>query len=149
MRVTSAVYLAIGCLLGSAGAALADPPDYYVGAGVRAGLNDSTAAVLNSKAEVADFGDLSLSVRPELMVGSEFEMRLPITVEGQLDQGIYPYAGAGIAYSDGSTINPMVTIGTDLGITNNLVLDVELNVIFKTAASDTDTELVGALNYAF
>lgn len=146
MRFTSTVYLTISFLVGSAGAALADPPDYYVGAGIRAGLNDSTAAVLNSKAKVADLGDFSLSVRPELMVGNEFEMRLPLTVEGQLDQGIYPYAGAGIAYT-GSKVDPMATVGADLGITNNLVLDVELNVIFK--AGNTDTELVAALNYAF
>lgn len=135
----------------SAGAALAEAPAHYVGVGVRAGLNDPTAAAINAKVKLTTMGDLSLSVRPELFIGSSVEGRLPLTVEGSLMEGLNPYAGAGLAYNTDGThaVDPMVTAGLDLGVGHNLVLDLELNVIFQTTASDTDTELVGSLNYAF
>lgn len=150
-----AILLAAGwAVLGTAAtasSAKADPPAYYVGGGVRAGLNDSTAAALNSKIQVADLGDFTLSARPGLFVGSEVEGRLPLTVETSLDEVIHPYGGAGLAYNtDGlSTVDPMLTAGVDVAMNQNLVLDLKLNVIFQTSSSDTDAELVGTLNYAF
>lgn len=150
-----AILLTVGCAavgtLSAAGAAKAEPPAYYVGGGIRAGLNDSTAAALNSKIRMADLGDLSLSIRPELFIGNDIEGRLPLTLETSLNNVVHPYGGAGLAYNtDGlSAVDPMLTAGVDLAINQNLVFDVELNVIFQTNISDTDAELVGTLNYAF
>ncbi|WP_158535088.1 hypothetical protein [Acaryochloris thomasi] len=47
--------LSLTCGLGMP-AALANSADYYVGAGARAGFNDDTAAVINAKLKIADFG---------------------------------------------------------------------------------------------
>jgi hypothetical protein len=73
-------------------------PDYYVGAGVRAGFNDDTSFVIDSKAKVVELGDrTTLSVRPSLVFDNSTELRLPISVDYALDQALYPYAGAGVA----------------------------------------------------
>jgi hypothetical protein len=139
--------------LGPVGAALADqsaskPPAYYVGAGVRTGFNDNTLAVLDSKVKLTDLGDVTLSTRPALLLGDDVEIRVPLTVEGAAARGLYPFGGAGIAYNiDGrSKVDPILTGGLDIGIAQRLILNLELNVIFKSA--DTDTEFAATLNYS-
>jgi hypothetical protein len=136
------------------GTALAEPsankpPAYYLGAGVRTGFNDNTLAVLDSKVKLTDLGDLTLSTRPALFLGDDVEVRWPITVEGTAARGLYPFGGAGIAYNvDGrSNVDPMLTGGLDIGLAQRLVMNLELNVIFKSA--DTDTEFAATLNYSF
>jgi hypothetical protein len=130
-------------------AAAQQPPDYYVGAGVRTGLRDETAFVLDSKAKVADLGDFTLSVRPAVLFGSDVELRLPVTVDFGFDQGFYPYAGVGVAYNESGSaaVDPMISGGVDWSITQNLVLDLNLNMLFQSGG--TDTEFAATLNYAF
>jgi hypothetical protein len=145
-----AILLSSGVAVTSTGAALAQTaPTNYVGVGIRAGLNDDTAAVINSKVQVTELGDFTVSVRPALYIGSDVEGRLPITLETSLDSYLFPYVGGGLAYNtDGlSTVDPMVTAGLDVGLGGSWVVDVKLNVIFQPG--DTDTELVGAVNYRF
>jgi hypothetical protein len=125
-------------------------PDYYVGAGVRAGFNDSTSFVIDSKAKITELGDrTTLSVRPSLVFDSSTELRLPVSIDYALDQALYPYAGAGVAYNaDGrSAIDPMITAGLDWGITRSVVIDINGSVLFKPG--DTDTEITATVNYAF
>ncbi|MGB3309277.1 MAG: hypothetical protein WBG32_22105 [Nodosilinea sp.] len=125
-------------------------PDYYVGAGIRAGFNDSTSFVLDSKAKITDLGArTSVSARPSLVFDNGTELRLPISVDYTLDQGLYPYAGAGVAYNaDGrSAVDPMITAGLDWGITRSVVIDLNGSVLFKPG--DTDTEITATVNYAF
>ncbi|MBE9158365.1 hypothetical protein IQ265_16230 [Nodosilinea sp. LEGE 06152] len=125
-------------------------PEYYVGAGIRAGFNDSTSFVIDSKAQVLELGArTTLSVRPALVFDNGTELRLPLSVDYALDQGLYPYAGAGVAYNaDGrSAIDPMITAGLDWGITRRVVIDINGSVLFKP--SDTDAEITATVNYAF
>ncbi len=125
-------------------------PDYYVGAGVRAGFNDSTSFVIDSKAKITELGDrTTLSVRPSLVFDNSTELRLPISIDYALDQALYPYAGAGVAYNaDGrSAIDPMITAGLDWGITRSVVIDFNASMLFKP--SDTDAEITATVNYAF
>lgn len=125
-------------------------PDYYVGAGLRAGFNDSTSFVIDSKAKIAELGDrTTLSVRPSLVFDSSTELRLPVSIDYALDQALYPYAGAGVAYNaDGrSAIDPMITAGLDWGITRSVVVDFNASMLFKPG--DTDTEITATVNYAF
>ncbi len=143
--------VALAMVTGIANAVLADPPGYYVGAGVRTGLNDSTAFVIDSKLRLTDLDNTSLSVRPAVLFADDVELRLPLTLEGTLDEGIYPYLGAGVAYNaDGlSNLDPMVTGGVDLNVLDNFVVDLQLNVIFESGVNDTDTEFIATLNYLF
>jgi hypothetical protein len=124
-------------------------PDYYVGAGARFGFNDNVSFVVDSKAKLADLGDFTVSARPSVLFGSDVELRLPLSIEAPLNDGVYPYGGAGVAYNaDGnSSFDPMLTGGVDLELGNNLVLDVGLNVVFKPG--NTDTEMAATLNYRF
>ncbi len=125
-------------------------PDYYVGAGVRAGFNDNTSFVIDSKAKITDLGNAAtLSVRPAIVFDSSTELRLPISVDFAATRSLYPYAGAGIAYNaDGqSTVDPMITGGLDWSVARNLVLDLNANVLFKPG--NTDTELTATINYSF
>ncbi|MBD1916369.1 MULTISPECIES: hypothetical protein [Cyanophyceae] len=125
-------------------------PNYYVGAGVRAGFNDDTSFVIDSKAKVTELGDrTTLSVRPSLVFDNSTELRLPISVDYALDQALYPYAGAGVAYNaDGrSGIDPMITAGLDWGITRSVVIDFNASMLFKPG--DTDAEITATVNYAF
>jgi hypothetical protein len=150
MRTLSLALLSSGVFL-SGGAALAELPAYYVGAGVRTGFGDPTSAVLNAKVQVTQFDNVGVSVRPELMLGDITEFRLPVTVETEAYRGVYPFVGAGIAVNtDGlNRTDPMVTGGVDAAVARNLLLKLELNVIFQTAVSDTDLEFVSTLNYRF
>lgn len=127
-----------------------DVPSYYVGVGLRAGLNDNTSFVVDSKAQLLELGDrTTLSVRPSLVFDNSTEVRLPISVDYALDQGLYPYAGAGVAYNaDGrSGVDPMITAGLDWGVARNVVLDLNGSILFKPG--NTDTELTATVNYAF
>jgi hypothetical protein len=125
-------------------------PDNYVGVGIRAGFNDSTAFVIDSKVKLTELADAAtLSVRPAVLFDDSAELRLPISVDFGVSERFYPYAGAGVAYNaEGSSrIDPLITGGVDVSITRNLVLDVNLNVLFKP--NNTDTELTATINYAF
>lgn len=145
--VLSAV--AVGAIAPTAVQAQQVPP-YYVGAGIRAGFNDSTSFVIDSKAQIVELGArTTLSVRPSLVFDNSTELRLPVSVDYALDQALYPYAGAGVAYNaDGrSGVDPMITAGLDWGITRRVVLDLNGSVLFKPG--DTDTEITATVNYAF
>lgn len=129
--------------------ALADPADYYVGVGVRAGFNDDTAAVISAKATVADFGDFGLSGRSALLFGNETEFRLALTGEGEIAPNWSPFLGGGVAINtDGSgDVDPLITTGLDFQATEQIVIQVGGNLIFKS--NDTDAEAIATVNYAF
>ncbi len=141
----------VGGILLTSGTALAELPAYYVGAGVRTGFGDPTSAVINAKVQLTRFDDVGVSVRPELILGDVTEFRLPVTVEAQITNGIYPFVGAGIAVNtDGlNRTDPMITGGADFALTRDITLKTELNLIFQTGISDTDLEFVSTLNYTF
>lgn len=126
------------------------PPDYYVGAGVRAGFNDPTSFVIDSKAKITDLTDAAtLSVRPAALIGSDLELRLPVSVDFAITDRLAPYAGGGVAYNaEGSSrIDPMITGGLDWSIAQNLVLDLNLSMLFKP--NNNDTEFTATVNYVF
>jgi hypothetical protein len=147
----SSLALDLTISLGTAPAALAQqPPDYYVGAGIRAGFNDDTAFVIDSKAKLTDLGNAAtLSVRPAVVFDSGTELRLPLSIDFAASQSLYPYVGAGVAYNadGGSRIDPMITGGVDWSVGQNLVLDLNLSMLFKPG--NADTEFTATLNYAF
>jgi hypothetical protein len=153
-RLALLTTLAVGAIAAPAAQAQTIP-DYYVGVGVRAGFNDSTSFVLDSKAKVFDFDNIaggtigSVSVRPAVIFDSDTELRLPVSVDFILAENFYPYAGAGIAYNaDGrSAVDAMITGGLDWSVARNIVLDLNASVLFKPG--DTDTELTATINYAF
>ncbi|TVQ07389.1 MAG: hypothetical protein EA368_14380 [Leptolyngbya sp. DLM2.Bin27] len=127
------------------------PPDYYVGVGIRAGLNDPTAFVIDSKAKLLELGSsrTTLSARPSVLFEDNTELRLPLTVDFAVNPSIYPYAGAGVAYNadGGSRVDPMITAGLDFGVARNLVLDINLSTLFKPG--NADTEFTATINYEF
>ena len=154
--------LTVSSVLATAGAASAQIPDYYVGAGVRAFFNDDTTFIIDSKVKVLEFGGSSrgrtptsfgsqytASVRPALYLGNETEYRLPITFETELGDSFYPFLGGGIAYNvDGfEDIDPMITAGLDFRVSQQVILNVEGNFIFQN--NDTDAELTASINYEF
>ena len=154
--------LALGALLATAGAASAQIPDYYMGVGVRALFNDDTSLIIDSKVKVIEFGGNSrsrtpdnlgsqytASVRPSLFLGNETEYRLPITFETEFSDRFYPFFGGGIAYNvDGfEDIDPMITAGVDVRLSQQLIVNVEGNFIFQN--NDTDAELTASINYEF
>jgi hypothetical protein len=131
-------------------AALAQEFPNYVGVGIRAGFNDNTSFVVDSKATITELGgDAALSVRPAVVFDDSTKLRLPVSVDFAIEDTFYPYAGAGVAYNaDGSSrIDPMITGGVDWSVARNIVLDLNASVLFKP--SDTDTEVTATINYAF
>ncbi|MEM9804647.1 MAG: hypothetical protein AAF959_05160 [Cyanobacteria bacterium P01_D01_bin.56] len=120
----------------------------YVGVGVRSGLNDDTALVLDSKFEVIQLDQSSLSIRPALFIGDEFEGRFPLSYDLPFDEQFLFFGGGGVAYNfDEGDLDPMFTAGLDLGITEQLVLNIEGNLIIKS--NDTDAEIAASLNWQF
>ncbi|WOD41355.1 hypothetical protein [Nodosilinea sp. E11] len=147
-------FVLLALLAGSAIAApvasAQQPPDYYVGAGVRAGFNDPTSFVIDSKAKLTDLGNAAtLSVRPSVLFDNNTELRLPVSVDFAVADGFYPYGGAGVAYNAGgrSAVDAMITGGLDWGIAQNLVLDLNVSMLFKPG--NADTEFTATINYAF
>ncbi|ESA34401.1 nucleoside-specific channel-forming tsx [Leptolyngbya sp. Heron Island J] len=120
----------------------------YIGVGVRAGLNDDTAAVIDSKLEVVSFEQGSVSVRPALLVGDDFESRLPVSFDLPLEEQFLVFGGGGFAYNfDSSDFDPMITGGLDMALSDRLILNVEGNLIFKS--NDTDAEVAASVNWLF
>ncbi|MGF1602549.1 MAG: hypothetical protein ACFCU8_11105 [Thermosynechococcaceae cyanobacterium] len=143
------VTIIFGLALGfSAPVALADPPDNYVGGGIRAEFNDDTAAVIHAKVKVLDLGKFSLSGRPALVIGNAAELRLAATAEGDIAPRLSPYGGGGIAINkDGSgDVDPLLTGGLDITVIKQVVIQVGGNLIFS---NNTDAELTATVNYAF
>lgn len=149
----------LGGILSQSTIALAEPlpaaevPAYYVGAGIRGGKGDATAAVIGSKIKLTDLGDLTLSTRPALLMGGyDTEWRLPITVEGQTNaRGISFFGGGGLAYNmdDLGEVDAMLTGGLDMALKRRLVLSMTINFIWQSDISDDDTEFMVTLNYGF
>lgn len=130
-------------------AQVADPrpmPPFYVGVGARGGFNDSVDAVIDAKIRVAPLGSATLSVRPAILIGNDFGLRLPVAVDFPWYEGVYPYAGAGLSYDETDSVGAMITAGLDVALTQKLYLDTSLNVVFD---NDTNAEVVFSVNYAF
>jgi len=146
-----ALPLAVAILGLAPAGAIAEPPVHYLGVGARGGFNDSTAAVINAKLKINGEDRPGVSLRPALLLGDEIEVRLPLTVDLELGEQFFPFAGAGVAYNtDGlSAVDPMLTAGTDVRLVENLVLGLEGNFIFQLDSSDTDAEFIGTVNYEF
>lgn len=139
-------------LLAIATPALALPGDNeignYVGLGVRSGLNDPFAAVIDSKLEIFKLDQNTVSVRPAIYIGDDFEGRFPISYDLILDEQFLFFGGGGFAYNfDDSDFDPMLTAGVDMPLSERLILNVEGNLIIKS--NDTDAEIAGSINWRF
>ncbi|MEA5465635.1 hypothetical protein [Leptothoe sp. PORK10 BA2] len=139
-------------LLAIATPALAQPGDNeignYVGLGARSGLNDSFAVVIDSKFEIFKLDQNTVSVRPAIYVGDDFEGRLPISYDVILDEQLLFFGGGGFAYNfEDSDFDPMLTAGLDMPLSERLILNVEGNLILKS--NDTDAEIAGSINWRF
>lgn len=120
----------------------------YAGLGVRAGLNDPAALVVDSKLKLVSIDQGSLSVRPAIFIGEDFEGRLPVSFDLPLDEQFVFFGGGGFAYSfDDSDFDPMVTGGLDMAISERLILNIEGNLIIKS--NDTDAEVSTSINWLF
>ncbi len=155
MKISVVSVVAIANVLGLASSTHAQTmPDNYLGLGVRPGgiTNDSTSFVVDSKVKIGTIGDFTLSTRPSILFdGRIIESRLPITVEVPLGNSLYPYLGTGLAYNTDATnvIDPMLTGGVDIRLSNSLYVDVNLNLIFQNTINDLDVDLILTLNYKF
>ena len=156
MNVSALIKSLTGALMGVCAIAapvLAQPSaesgiENYIGVGVRAGLNDDTAAVIDSKLEVVSFEQGSVSVRPALFIGDDFESRLPVSFDLPLEEQFLVFGGGGFAYNfDSSDFDPMITGGLDMALSERLILNVEGNLIFKS--NDTDAEVAASVNWLF
>ncbi len=120
----------------------------YVGVGIRSGLNDSAALVLDSKLELLQLDQNTVSVRPAIYIGDDFEGRFPVSYDLILDEQLLFFGGGGFAYNfDDSDLDPMLTAGVDMPLSERLILNVEGNLIFKS--NDTDAEIAGSINWRF
>jgi hypothetical protein len=147
------------CILSQSSIALAGSsppaavPAYYLGAGIRGGKGDSTAAVIDSKIQLVDLGDVTLSTRPALLMGGyDTEWRLPVTVDGQKNtHGFSLFGGGGLAYNmdDLGEVDAMLTGGMDYALNRRLIVNLTLNFIWQSDISDDDTEFMATLNYGF
>ena len=146
----------LGSILLQSTIALAEPPRsatvpaYYVGAGIRGGSSDSTAAVIDSKIRLASLGDLTLSTRPAVLLGGyDGEWRLPFTIDYEFADGLSLFGGGGLAYGmdDLEETDGMVTVGLDFAIRPRLIVNLTINYIWQSAISDDDTEFAVTLNY--
>lgn len=147
MRVLFAVALVL--LAPSATPAQPVTPDCYVGLGIRAGLYDSTALVIDSRITLARVEPWSISLRPTLLFADAPELRVSATIDLMIQDRVVPYAGAGAAWNESQSarIDFMLSAGLDWALFGPLVLDVNLNHLIKP--KDTDTEFTASLNYAF
>ena len=144
-------------LLSQPTVALAEPaatvPAYYLGAGLRGGKGDATAAAIDSKIQLMDLGERTLSTRPALLMGGyDTEWRLPFTVDGQTNaRGISWFGGGGLAYNmdDLDEVDAMLTGGLDMALNRRLIVNLTINYIWQSAISDDDTEFLATLNYGF
>lgn len=135
-------------VLALSSAALAEDVENYVGLGVRTGLNDSTALVIDSKLKVIPLEQGSISFRPSILIGDDLESRLPISFDLPFEEQFLFFGGGGFAYNfDDSDFDPMITAGVDMPINERLVLNVEGNLIFKS--NDTDAEIAASINWQF
>jgi hypothetical protein len=148
----------LGSLLLQSTIALGEPPPsatvpaYYVGAGVRGGSSDSTAAVIDSKIKLANLGDVTLSTRPAVLLGGyDGEWRLPFTIDYQIADRFSLFGGGGLAYGmdDLEEIDGMATGGLDFALRPRLIVNLTVNYIWQSSISDDDTELAVTLNYGF
>ncbi|MBX2864852.1 MAG: hypothetical protein KTR27_14975 [Leptolyngbyaceae cyanobacterium MAG.088] len=120
----------------------------YVGLGIRAGLNDDAAALLDSKFELTSFNQGSVSIRPAILIGNDFEGRIPVSFDHVLAEEFLIFGGGGFAYNfDESDFDPMLTGGVDMALSERLILNVEGNLIFKS--DDTDAEVAASINWLF
>jgi hypothetical protein len=128
---------------------LAKPADNYVGVGVRGGFGDDTDAIVNAKFKITDFGGVSLSGRPAVFLGDYTEFRLSLTGEREIAPGWAPFLGGGLATNTDKSgeVNPMLTAGLDVQVSDRFVLQVGGNLIFQS--NDTDKELTATVNYLF
>lgn len=149
----------LGIILSQATIALAAPTpraevsDYYIGAGIRGGQADATAAVIDSKIKLVGLGDFTVSTRPALLFGGyDTEWRLPFTVESHTNShGVSLFGGGGLAYNmdDLGDTDAMVTGGLDVALARRLIVDLTINYIWQSSISDDDTEFMATLNYGF
>ena len=148
----------LGSILLQSTIALAEPtpsatvPDYYIGAGVRGGSSDSTAAVIDSKIKLANLGDVTLSTRPAVLRGGyDGEWRLPFTIDYEIAHGFSVFGGGGLAYGmdDLEELDGMATVGLDVALRPRLIVNVTINYIWQNTISDDDTEFAVTLNYGF
>jgi hypothetical protein len=150
---------ALGSVLSQSTIALAGPPPsteapaYYVGAGIRGGKGDATAAVIDSKFKLTNLGDRTLSTRPALLMGGyDTEWRLPFTIDGQQNaRGVSWFGGGGLAYNmdDLDEVDGMLTGGLDMSVNRRLIVSLTINFIWQSSISDDDTEFYASLNYGF
>ena len=139
MRIWS-VCLAVGLVVLGGTASQADAPDYYVGAGIRAGFNDSSAAVINAKAEITQWDELGISFRPTVVFADETEWRTAITAEGEILPNVAPFLGGGLSCNgDGlGQTEPIIVGGFDYSFSEQIVLQLGGNVRFRSNSSDTE-----------
>jgi len=147
-RFAFAVATALFLLAPAATHAQPVSPDYYVGLGIRTGLYDSTALVIDSRITLARVEPWTASLRPTLLLAGAPELRVAATIDYVIEDRVVPYAGAGIAWNESGSArtDPMLAAGLDWVLVGPLVLDLNLNHLFQP--NDTDTEFTASLNYS-
>lgn len=134
------------------------PGNNYIGAGVNFG-DDTSFAVL-SKFTITQFSTYGVSLRPAVLFGDSVDFRVPITIgtllntDSETANRFAPYAGLGVAVNteddddddDDTTVDFMLTAGSDFLITDRFTANANLNLIFT---DDTDLEFMLGVGYNF
>jgi hypothetical protein len=138
------------------GAAAAEPPHHFVGLGLRGLARDPTSAVVVARVKLLDVTLVedhasALSLRPKVLVGDNFEARLPLTFGLFLTDRVYPFVGVGGAYNtdDYGHLDLMYSFGADFELRDRLSMSVYCNLIYQDEVPDRDTELIVTVNLAF
>ena len=137
----------------AAPAAMAGPLEGYgVGAGLRGGFNDETSLAVGAKLPITQFkvqgNGLGLSVRPDLIFGSELEVRTAVTVDAAALK-LNPYGGGGLAYNTDNTgdLAPMLSAGLEYDLQRNAAIRLGGNYIFQDGDTDAELLLMGMFNF--
>lgn len=134
-----------------------------LGGGVRIGTGEPTYPMVYARLGHRLDPTVSLSLRPRYIFGNsdlqgrsnnEGSFEIPLTLDIKANSWLSPYLGGGIATNTDSTgqTNGMISLGTDISISRNLVLDIGVNYIFQSSTVDDnggDFELSSALYLRF
>ena len=143
-------------LLLGGGSALAEPPSSFAGIGLRGGAGDSTSLALGVTLEMAEFRlskkvESSLSLRPNLLIGSYLEARVPLSLEFGVSSILVPFIFTGAAFNtdEFGHVDHMLGFGTDVWLSKKIGLSLTYNTIYQSRIPDHDTELMILLNFGF
>ena len=128
-------------------------PRSYLGIGGNIGLGGDSTAIGNGAFAVLGKGALTrhFALHPAFLFGDKNTLLLPVTAGIPIDisssKTLHPFVGGGISIKeifDDFDVNPLVTAGVDVPVTDKLTGTARINVGFD---DDTDVGLLLGIGY--